>query len=259
MPGTTDVTLASGLWRDGSCLRSARIARLDAETQRTLLDSLAAEVPARRITGLVAAAVEALDDVEPFGPDEARALTVGDRDRILLALRGALVGDAMECVCTCACGETLELPVSVTALLGDPPAQPAPLEMYGVRAVTGADHERAALRALEDSDAAADDLVRGCMVDCDDVEVAAGLLAELDPGAEILLRGPCPACGAEIVAALDPVAYLWTELEHRRAQLEIDVHALASHYHWSETEIVRLDPQRRARYIELIAAEAGPA
>ena len=259
MPGTTDVTLASGLWRDGSCLRTARIARLDAETERKLLDSLAAEVPAGRVTGLVAAAVDALDQLEPFGPDEARALTVGDRDRVLLALRGVLVGDAMECVCACACGETLELTVSVAALLGDSPETPAPLEANGVRAVTGADHERAGLRALEDPDAAEDELVRGCMVDCDDVDSAADLLAELDPGAEILLRGPCPACGAEVVAALDPVAYLWTELEHRRAQLEADVHALASHYHWSEAEIVGLDPQRRARYIELIEAEVGAA
>jgi hypothetical protein len=261
MPGTTDVKLASGLWRDGRCLREVRIAQLDAESQRTLVDSLAAAVPARRVSGLVAAAVEALADVEPFGLAEARALTVGDRDRVVLALRAALIGDAMECVCECACGETLELTVSVRTLLGNAADEPAPLEAGGVRAATGADHERAALRALEDPDAAADELVRGCMLDgrSDDVDAAARQLEELDPGAEILLRGTCPACGAEVVAALDPGGYLWTELEHRRARLELDVHTLASHYHWSEAEIVALDPPRRARYIELIAAEVGTA
>jgi hypothetical protein len=258
MRGTTDLRLASGLWREGRCLREVRLARLDAESQRTLVDSLAAAVPARRVSGLVAAAVEALDD-DPFGLDEARALTVGDRDRIVLALRAALVGDAMECVCECACGETLELTVSVRALLGSAPDGPAPLEAGGMRAATGADHERAALRALEDPDAAADELIRSCMLESEDVDAAARLLEELDPGAEILLRGTCPACGAEVVAALDPGAYLWTELEHRRAQLELDVHTLASHYHWSEAEIVALDPPRRARYIELIAAEVGAA
>lgn len=259
MQGTTDVTLASGLWRDGRCLRAARIVPLDSETQRTLLDSLAVEVPARRVSGLVAAAVEALDDVAPFGLDEARALTVGDRDRILLGLRAVLVGDEMECLCECSCGETLELTVSISDLLGEPSDAPAPVERAGVRAVTGADHERAALRALDDPTAAVDELVRGCMLAGDDVDAAARLLEELDPGAEILLRGPCPACGAEVVAALDPGAYLWTELEHRRAQLELDVHTLARHYHWSEAEIVALGPERRARYIELIAAEAGAA
>lgn len=259
MERTADVTLASGLRRDGRFLRAVRIARLDAEAQRTLVDSLAAAVPARRNSGLVAAAVESLDDGRSFGLDEARALTVGDRDRILLGLRAALVGDAMECVCECACGETLDIGVSVAALLDHVPGAPAPLEAGGVRAITGADHERAALRALEDPDAAADELVRGCMLDGDDLDAAARLLEELDPGAEIVLRGTCPACGSEVVAALDPGAYLWTELEHRRARLELDVHTLASRYHWSEAEIVALDPERRARYIELIAAEGGAA
>jgi hypothetical protein len=254
MQAPTDVTLASGLWRDGRLLRKARIAQLDAEAQRGLVDSLAAVVPARRVSGLVAAGVEALDDVD-FGLDEARALTVGDRDRILLALRGRLFGDEMDCVCECACGETLEIEVSVRALLGEPAGEPVPREAGGVRAVTGADHERAALRALDDPAAAADELVRGCMLEGDDVEAAARLLADLDPGAEILLRGTCPACGSEVVAAVDPGAYLWVELEHRRARLELDVHTLASHYHWSEEEIVSLEPRRRARYIELIEAE----
>jgi hypothetical protein len=261
MPGPTDLRLASGLWRDGRCLREVRIAQLDADAQRALVDSLAAAVPARRVTGLVAAAVEALDDVEPFGLDDARALTVGDRDRIVLALRAGLVGDAMECLCECACGETLELTVSVSALLGKAAGDPAPLEAGGVRAATGVEHEQAALRALEDPDAAADELVRSCMVDSSsgDIDAAARLLEKLDPGAEILLRGTCPVCGAEVLAALDPGAYLWTELEHGRAQLELDVHTLARHYHWSEAEIVALDPRRRARYIELITAEVGVA
>lgn len=256
MQATTDVTLASGLWRDGRLLRTARISQLDAEAQRGLIDSLAAALPASRVSGLVAAGVEALDEAE-FGLDEARALTVGDRDRVLLALRSLLAGDEMDCVCECACGETLEIEVSIRALLGEAAGEPVPREAGGVRAVTGADHERAALRAVDDPAAAADELVRGCMLEGDDVEAAARRLEALDPGAEILLRGTCPACGSDVVAALDPGAYLWTELEHWRARLELDVHTLASHYHWSEEEIVSLDPQRRGRYIELIDAEVA--
>jgi hypothetical protein len=247
--GTADVTLVSGLWRDGRCVREVRLTELDAVAQRELVDALADALPAQRVTGLVARAVES------FGPDDARALTIGDRDRVVLALRRRLVGDAMECVCDCACGQTLELMVSVEALLGNAPNEPPPLEADGARAATGADHERAAVRALEDPAAAAHELVRGCMLEGDDVDAAARRLEQLDPGAEILLRGTCPACGAELVAALDPGAYLWTELEHRRARLELDVHTLASHYHWSEAEIVALDPRRRSRYIELIGAD----
>jgi hypothetical protein len=261
-----DVTLSSGLWRDGRCERAVRFAALDAAAERALVDALAAAVPARRVTELLAATVAAIGDVRPVGLDEARALTIGDRDRIVLALRGELVGDDMECVCDCACGETLELTVSVSGLLADPPDEPAPLEGAAdgvrVRAASGADHERAALRALDDPDAAMRELVSACVLDADAfdgdaLESAARMLEQLDPGAEILLRGTCPACGAAVVAALDPGAYLWTELERRSERLELDVHALASRYHWSEAEIVALDPARRARYIALIDAEAG--
>src|SRR5689334_961451 len=111
MQETPDVTLVSGLWRDGNCVRELRLAELDADAQRELVDALAGALPAQRVTGLVARAVES------FGPDDARALTIGDRDRVVLALRRRLAGDAMVCVCHCACGQTLELTLSVDALL----------------------------------------------------------------------------------------------------------------------------------------------
>src|SRR5438309_74995 len=108
MHETADVMLAAGLWRKGRCLRTVRLAVLDAEAQRVLVDSHATALPAHRVTALVARAVDALDD-EPFEIGDARALTIGDRDRVVLALRRTLAGDTMECVCECACGETLEL------------------------------------------------------------------------------------------------------------------------------------------------------
>jgi hypothetical protein len=35
-----------------------------------------------------------------------------------------------------------------------------------------------------------------------------------------------------------------------------DVHRLASHYHWSESEIIRLPQWRRESYLEMIEAGA---
>ena len=133
-----------------------------------------------------------------------------------------------------------------------------------VRAASGADHERAARRALDDPDAAVRELLEQCVLEAhapdgaacrpDDelLGLAAGLLEELDPGAEIVLRGVCPACREAVVAVLDPGSYLWAELAQWRARLEFEVHVLASVYHWSEAEIVALAPARRARYIELV-------
>jgi hypothetical protein len=278
MGETCDVTLAVGLWREGRCQRSVRLAVPCAAVRRTLLEELRDAPPAGRVTGLLAATVAQIGELPAPAPDDVRELAVGDRDRIVLALRARLLGDELECVCSCACGETLELTVSVGGLLGGIDDEPAPLEIEAtapsgarvrVRAASGADHERAARRALEDPDAAGRELVERCVLEVrgpdgaacalDDelLDLASGLLEELDPGAEIVLCGICPACGESVAAVLDPGAFLWTELEQWRTRLELEVHVLASVYHWSEADIVALDPTRRARYIELVDEYAG--
>lgn len=262
-----DVTLTAGLWRDGRCERSVVVDVLDAPSRRTLVDELHAATPAARVSALLAAMTVSIGGLRAPSLDDVRELTIGDRDRIVLALRRALAGDAMECLCSCVCGELLELEVSVGGLLAHTSDEPAPREAeraspggtVRVRPATGLDHEDAARRALNDPDDAVRALLARCLVEPPG-EVAGGellgvvseLLEDLDPGAEILLRGTCPACGGDVVAQLDPGAYLWAELEQWRIALELDIHTLASHYHWSEAEIIALDPRRRARYVALI-------
>lgn len=264
-----DVKLAAGLWRAGRCQRSVQLRVPEAAARRALVDELGDATPAARVTGLLAAAVDAIGDIEDPTAEDVRGLRVGDRDRIVLALRRALSGDELECVCPCTCGETLELTLSIGELLAGaaadplPPTAAAPLAAGGtlrVRAASGADQERAAERARTDPEGAVRELVAGCIVergeepepDGDVLALASELLERLDPGAEILLRGACPACGAELVALLDPGSYLWTELERWNEALDLEIHLLASHYHWSEGEIVALAPARRARYLELV-------
>lgn len=278
MGETCDVTLAGGLWREGRSQRSVRLGIPDASERWQLLETLRDSPPAGRVTGLLAATVAQIGELSAPQPDDVRALAIGDRDRIVLALRARLIGDELECLCSCACGETLELFLSVGDLLGTVDSEPAVLEAQAtapsgarvrVRPATGADHEQAARRALEDPGAAARELVERCVLDASGPDgractlddeltgVASSLLEQLDPAAEIMLRGTCPACGGTVLAVLDPGAYLWAELEQWRARLEFDVHLLASVYHWSEAEIVALEPGRRARYIELIDEHVG--
>lgn len=264
--------LAAGLWRDGRSHRRAALRHVGAGETRELLERSADALPAERTTALLATAVVAVGDVSPVGEDEIRELLVGDRDRLVLTLRALLHGEALECVFRCereGCGETLELRLDVGTLLGGEPAaalREATATTAGavsvrVRPATGRDHERAARRALDDSAAGARELLAACVIDVrdpsgaaadldDDVAACAdGLLAELDPAAELVLEGDCPACGEPVAATFDPTAYLWAELEQRRALLEYEVHRLALHYHWSEGEIVALAPARRARYL----------
>ena len=56
---------------------------------------------------------------------------------------------------------------------------------------------------------------------------------------------------------LDLEAALLRELEHHQAQRLREIHVLACHYHWSETDIARLPAWRRAYYLRLLGAEAA--
>jgi hypothetical protein len=277
MAAACELGLAGGLWRDGRCERRAVLRALDGEQERALLDKLAGALPAERVTGVLASAVVSIGNVGPVEPGDLRELRVGDRDRLVLALLGLADGDELDCMFACTnedCVEALELSLRVDDLIGEPAAEPSASEITGaltgggrvlVRPVTGADHERAARRALVDPAAAADELVAACATGADGspfdpaaapIDEVAALLAELDPGAELLLDGACPACGERVVAAIDPISHLWPGLERRRAQLEYDIHVLASTYHWSEHEIIALGAARRGRYLALLEDRA---
>jgi hypothetical protein len=62
----------------------------------------------------------------------------------------------------------------------------------------------------------------------------------------------CTDCGFEWGEQLDPVAFIWAEMEARARKLLREVHSIASAYGWSETEILSLSEARRSHYVELV-------
>jgi hypothetical protein len=89
------------------------------------------------------------------------------------------------------------------------------------------------------------------------LEVVDDLLAELDPLVPFNVHFVCPRCGGEADCPIDLQAMALGELEKIQRQLVESIHRLALHYHWSESEIIELTAERRARYLRLIEAEAG--
>ena len=73
----------------------------------------------------------------------------------------------------------------------------------------------------------------------------------LAPGASLRFALQCPDCGKGWNAPLDPVDLLWRELRHRAEQLLGEVTLLARSWGWSERDILRLSPVRRAAYLQL--------
>jgi hypothetical protein len=79
-------------------------------------------------------------------------------------------------------------------------------------------------------------------------------MAEVDPQADVRLALACPACGEQWQATFDIVAFLWSELAAWAERTVRDVHALASAYGWSESELLAMHPERRRLYLELTGA-----
>ena len=62
----------------------------------------------------------------------------------------------------------------------------------------------------------------------------------------------CPDCNADHEVDLSPY-----ELGVDKDHLFGEIHTLAFHYHWSETDVLSLSHERRQRYIGMINRESG--
>lgn len=212
-----------------------------------------------------------LDWLQPAA-DDPGALTVGQRDALLLDLRRELFGPCVSAVAPCpACGERLELAFDVDDVRTQPPADPAaPLEVtrdgYRVRARPPTTTDVTALDAVPPGHDPRTVLLHRCVLDArrdgatiavdglpDGVvaDVVAGLGAA-DPQADVQLRLACASCGHEWSAVFDIVTYLWDELESAGRRLVLEVHALASAYGWSEADVLAMSPWRRGLYLEQV-------
>lgn len=260
-----EATLPHGILRDGEWRRDAVLRRPTGADEAALAGRAAS--PAARVSALLARCVQTLGG-EPAGDDDVRGLTAGDREALLLALRGATFGDRLACVVVClSCEERMDVELSVAGLLVAPyddVAATHELQDEGgarvrFRLPTGADQEAAA--GAPDAEAGAALLLERCVLGAQvtDPGLVEAAMARLDPQAELRLAADCPACGAPVDALLDAGALVLDELAGDDDGLLREVHALARHYHWSEGEILALELPRRRRYLELLVADEAAA
>jgi hypothetical protein len=225
----------------------------------------------------------------PALPDEDRAsLTVGRRDAILLDLFERLFGDTATALAGCPnCGEQLEFDVPLAEIrIPAPDDRPARFTLTWAGreiayrlprtqdlATLGAEswnHTVGAEPRNHSVDAAARSLAERCILSIHDAdgtprdlslagEAAAALdaaiaaaVADADPQAVVTLTFDCPSCALHWQSPFDIVEFLWRRLDVSVRGLLREVHVLASHYGWSEREIVSLAPRRRRHYLELI-------
>jgi hypothetical protein len=204
-------------------------------------------------------------------PDQLARLSIGQRDAQLLDLRESVFGPQLTGQVACpACGEQLELNVSIADVRAKTPPPPETLTL------TFGDHEicfrlpnSGDIEAISSSGDAAErklNLLRRCVLqarragqvlDAGDLpgEVTAAIcerMAEADPQGDLRLSLNCAQCHHRWQTHLDIASFFWTELNAWAVRLFRDVHVLASTYGWSESDILAMTPWRRQAYLEMV-------
>lgn len=245
--------------------RVALLHGLSAADELFLCERASDLMPAHWTTEALARCVVGLDGASPVTRENVRALTVGDREALLLHLRRLASGERLLCVLSCPwCGGKLDLELNMAALLLPPyPDRQSFYDVGGLRfrLPTGADQEAVAAMAREDAAGAVEVLLRRCLdtpagsVSDEVRELVSARMAELDPQAELSLDAVCAGCGQRFAALFDTAAYLIEELTEDAAQIYREIHALAFHYHWSPSEILSMTARTRRRYLALLEQE----
>lgn len=192
---------------------------------------------------------------------------LGPRNAALLALRNALFDHALALKSTCpACATECEFEVDSASLadqLGVQVVEQAATFDWADRTITARPPTVDDLQAVSrqaDEPGAIRALLARCLggdVDASTADDAAieelgRRLERLDPGAVVSFQVRCPACAQDWSAMLDVGEALWTELQRAAERTLTEVDALARTYGWTEAEVMRLSPTRRAAYLQLV-------
>lgn len=233
----------------------------------------APHMPAVVVTSLISSAVRRIGDIAPITSELAAQLTVGDRERLILAMSIMTFGDRVDLVAHCpeiGCGEAADVNVRLSDFLRLENLIPeSHKDLYlkntagewslRVRPPTGADQEA----IYGDSNSTARKLVLACVEQIKDPngrivqadELPAEFESELsialssfDAAAESVSVMQCPSCGSTTDVLLDGFMVLCSSLT---GSLSREVYHMARSYHWSESEILDLSIQRRKRYLAI--------
>lgn len=197
---------------------------------------------------------------------EAAELSVGVRDRLLLAARATSFGAMLNGRARCkACDGDIDLAFDIGQALAEPAAPPQLAIEAGGASVTCrrpavgdlAALSRAGLWGAE----ASRFLVERCLITRppqvladETVEAIGEAIVGTDPWAELVLEADCPDCGARVNLLLDPASVIWADIEARAQNLLAVVARLARAFGWREADILALSEPRRRGYLAMAGA-----
>ena len=166
-----------------------------------------------------------------------------------------------------ACGETFEFELPLLALpqSGDEAnTGPIQVRLSDERSITTRRPTGEDLRRWRQAQPASQAEALSMMLDSlvlegqtgpgDEASLSASIAA-LDPLVAFDVSCRCPACEAANEVAVDLEALALGRLLARQRALLHEVHRFASHYGWTESEVLSVPPARRTHYLSLIEGE----
>lgn len=273
MEDVVRVHLPGGLPVGGDVRRDACLKPLTGQLEYEIarIDTRDGNLP-RAVSSILGEAVQSVGG-QSADRDLAGQLCIADRQYLMLALARLVRGDRVWLTHTCtACGAAFDLDVSLTDLPVQPPGAGYPLAHVQLgasdvvlRLPNGADQER--LLGLS-TQAALELLMQSCVVSVDgrppepdfvstrseaDIQEMEAALDGMSPYLGTTLATRCPECNEPQRAEIDPYAITGLAVEG----LLGEVHAIASRYHWSEEQILKLTRERRRFYLRMIDRDRG--
>lgn len=204
-------------------------------------------------------------------PEELASLSIGRRDRLLLALREHTFGSQLLGRAPCrSCGEALELAFNVSDICAPEAETEGALTLrldgYEVDFRLPNSRDIAAISGGGDAPDGERQLLARCLLSVTEGgaqsapeslpehvrEAVARRMAEADPQSDVQLQLSCPACGHRWLAAFDIVSYFWSEINVWAQRTLREVHTLAAAYGWREEDILAMTPRRRHIYLEMV-------
>lgn len=210
-------------------------------------------------------------------PDQSQQqlamLSVGQRDRRLLALRQMTMGSQLKSLMACPqCGDRLEFALNLSDIcigeLSDDLGENKTVQIAGFECQFRLPNswDLAVLTAAQTVEKAYHLLLERCVVQISQagtpiywetlppevIDQLAQAMNDCDPQAEVLLELDCPTCEHHWQAVFDIVSFFWTELDALARRLLQEVHVLAKAYSWREADILAMSATRRQFYLDMV-------
>lgn len=197
--------------------------------------------------------------------------SIGERDAALFDFRERLFGARIEVTSSCTmCGAALQAEFSTTDIQRHDPSAlmesfAVLVDDYDVRFRLPTSEDLIAARSMVASDMPmllAERCIERAQLRGEPANVTAlpapvtaavfQAMGHNDPLVDFEVGVTCVACGRECPMQFDIAEHLWGDIEEWVERLLHEVHLLASAYHWSERDILRLTATRRRLYLDML-------